>query len=59
MLRARHGPSPTSGSPAAGPFPPKTGRGQVAGAVWFDSHGCAGDSIVPGVGMMGQVLAQG
>lgn len=32
--------------------------GQPAGVVFFDEKGCAADSILPGIGLMGQVLAQ-
>lgn len=32
--------------------------GQPAGVVFFDEKGCAADSILPGIGLMEQVLAQ-
>lgn len=32
--------------------------GKPAGVVFFDKHGCAADSILPGAGLMAQVLAQ-
>jgi hypothetical protein len=32
--------------------------GQPAGVVFFDAKGCAADNIIPGPGLMGQILAQ-